>query len=114
MVNIGGKVRYREDRTPLPMIALPVFRYKSHISIDRHLRFTRMSVLNRHYVVHGFGPGNIYRSQDVHRMNLAFDLLIDWQSHVQGNHGSIFVEDDDPMVSKRMTITMPFRRATRH
>lgn len=61
-----------------------------------------MSVLNRHYVMHGFEPGNFYRPQDVHRMILAFDVLIDWQSHVQDNHGSIFVEDDDPMVSNRM------------
>lgn len=33
-VEIGGKVRYRPDGTPLPEIATPVFRYKSHISID--------------------------------------------------------------------------------
>ena len=41
MLKIGGKVRYREDGTPLPMIALPVFGYKSHISIDRRFGFTR-------------------------------------------------------------------------
>lgn len=34
-LKIGGKVRYRPDGTPLPMIAVPVFGYKSHISIDR-------------------------------------------------------------------------------
>lgn len=61
-----------------------------------------ISVLNRHYVMHGFEPRNFSRPRDVHRMILAFDVLIDWQSHVQGNHGSIFVEEDDPMVSKRM------------
>lgn len=38
---VGGKVRYREDGTPLPMIALPVFGYKSHISIDRRFGFIR-------------------------------------------------------------------------
>lgn len=38
---IGGKVRHREDGTPLPMIALPVFGYKSHISIDRRFGFIR-------------------------------------------------------------------------
>gem|GEM_PF-1479862 len=32
---VGGKVRYRADGTPLPMIALPVFGCQSHItSID--------------------------------------------------------------------------------
>lgn len=40
-LKIGGKVRHREDGTPLPMIALPVFGYKSHISIDRRYGFIR-------------------------------------------------------------------------
>lgn len=40
-LKIGGKVRYRADGTPLPMIALPVFGYKSHISIDRRFGFIR-------------------------------------------------------------------------
>ena len=38
---IGGKVRYRADGTPLPMTALPVFGYKSHIGIDRRFGFIR-------------------------------------------------------------------------
>lgn len=42
-LKIGGKVRYREDGKPLPMIALPVFGYKSHISIDRRYGFIRAS-----------------------------------------------------------------------
>lgn len=40
-LKVGGKVRHREDGTPLPMIALPVFGYKSHISIDRRFGFIR-------------------------------------------------------------------------
>ncbi len=40
-LKVGGKVRYRSDGTPLPMIALPVFGYKSHISIDRRFGFIR-------------------------------------------------------------------------
>ena len=40
-LKIGGKVRYRPDGTPLPQIALPVFGYKSHISIDRKFGFIR-------------------------------------------------------------------------
>lgn len=40
-LKIGGKVRYRADGTPLPMIAVPVFGYKSHISIDRRFGFIR-------------------------------------------------------------------------
>ena len=40
-LKVGGKVRYRSDGRPLPMIALPVFGYKSHISIDRRFGFIR-------------------------------------------------------------------------
>ena len=40
-LKVGGKVRYRSDGTPLPMIAVPVFGYKSHISIDRRFGFIR-------------------------------------------------------------------------
>ncbi|WP_199823870.1 transposase [Labrenzia sp. OB1] len=40
-LKIGGKIRYRPDGMPLPQIALPVFGYKSHISIDRCFGFIR-------------------------------------------------------------------------
>jgi transposase, IS5 family len=40
-LKIGGKVRTRPDGTPLPMIAVPVFGYKSHLSIDRRFGFIR-------------------------------------------------------------------------
>jgi hypothetical protein len=44
-LKVGGKVRYRPDGTPLPMIAVPVFGYKSHISIDRKFGFIRESAV---------------------------------------------------------------------
>ena len=44
-LKIGGKVRYRPDGTALPMIAVPVFGYKSHISIDRCYGFIRESMV---------------------------------------------------------------------
>lgn len=44
-LKIGGKVRYRLDGTPLPMIAAAVFGYKSHISIDRRCGFIRESAV---------------------------------------------------------------------
>jgi len=44
-LKIGGKVRYRPDGTPLPMIAVPVFGYKSHISIDRRFGFIREAMV---------------------------------------------------------------------
>jgi hypothetical protein len=36
-----------------------------------------LSVLNRHYVLHGMDAGNFYRPHDFHRLLLGFDLLID-------------------------------------
>jgi IS5 family transposase len=44
-LKVGGRVRYRPDGTPLPMIAVPVFGYKSHISIDRRFGFIRESAV---------------------------------------------------------------------
>jgi hypothetical protein len=44
-LKLGGKVRYRPDGTPLPMIAVPVFGYKSHIGIDRRFGFIRESAV---------------------------------------------------------------------
>ena len=44
-LKIGGKLRYRADGTPLPMIAVPVFGYKSHIGIDRRYGFIRTSTV---------------------------------------------------------------------
>lgn len=42
-----------------------------------------LSVLNRHYVLHGMEPGNFYRPQDLHRLILAFDLLIEFFNYPQ-------------------------------
>ena len=44
-LKVGGKVRYRPDSRPLPMIAVPVFGYKTHISIDRRFGFIRESAV---------------------------------------------------------------------
>src|SRR6056297_1751272 len=44
-LKVGGKVRFRPDGTPLPMIAVPVFGYKSHIGIDRRYGFIRESTV---------------------------------------------------------------------
>ena len=51
-----------------------------------------LSVLNRHYVMHGLAPGNFYRPQDVHRIILAFDLLIDFLA-VDANIHHVFLPD---------------------
>jgi len=44
-LKIGGKVRYSPEGSPLPMIAAPIFGYKSHISIDRRFGFIRESMV---------------------------------------------------------------------
>jgi len=44
-LKIGCKIRYKPDGTPLPQIALPVFGYKSHISIDRKFGFIRQATV---------------------------------------------------------------------
>ena len=46
-------MRYRPDGTPLPMIAVPVFGYKSHISIDRGFGFIRESAVTAASVADG-------------------------------------------------------------
>jgi hypothetical protein len=61
-----------------------------------------ISVLNRHYVLHGFEPGNFYRPQDVHRMILAFDIFIEWQAMSQRISDGSFIDDRDPWIAKRM------------
>jgi hypothetical protein len=42
-----------------------------------------ISVLNRHYVLHGIDAGNFYRPEDLHRLILAFDLLIEFLCYPQ-------------------------------
>ena len=61
-----------------------------------------ISVLNRHYVMHGLEPGNFYRPQDVHRMILAFDVLIDWLALNQGVFDNAFINTDNPIIARRM------------
>jgi hypothetical protein len=52
-----------------------------------------LSVLNRHYVLHGMDAGNFYRPQDLHRLLLAFDLLIDLVAIINGTY-RVMVEVD--------------------
>lgn len=44
----------------------------------------RLSVLNRHYVLHGMDTGNFYRPQDLHRLILAFDLIREFLRYPKG------------------------------
>jgi len=45
-----------------------------------------LSVLNRHYVLHGMDAGNFYRPHDFHRLLLGFDLLIDLIAMINGTY----------------------------
>jgi len=62
----------------------------------------RLSYLNRHLASHGLEPANFYRPADVHRLILAFDLLIDLIAEREGIH-YLFLPDDgqDPIFDKR-------------
>ena len=62
-----------------------------------------LSVLNRHYVLHGFEPGNFYRPEDVHRLILLFDLLIEFLASNQGVFMGCFLPDRgrEPLFDKR-------------
>ncbi len=89
-LKVGGKVRYRPDGTPLPMIAVPVFGYKSHIGIDRRFGFVREAAVTsasaadgrmlRHVVSTGNTSGEVwadsaYRSQKNEKW-LASKMLV--------------------------------------
>jgi hypothetical protein len=61
-----------------------------------------LSVLNRHYVLHGMDAGNFYRPHDIHRLLLAFDLLIDLVSIINGTY-RVMVEVDVEKYEERRT-----------
>ena len=71
-LKIGGKVRYRPDGSPLPMIAVPTFGYKTHISIDRKYGFIRGDAVTS--ATHG--DGKILR-EVVQPDNTASDVWAD-------------------------------------
>lgn len=79
-LKIGGKVRYREDGTALPMIALPVFGYKSHISIDRRFGFIRQSAVSS-----ASAPDGRFLRHVIDRTNTASDVWADSAYRSQSN-----------------------------
>lgn len=79
-LKIGGKIRYRNDGTPLPQIALPVFGYKSHISIDRKFGFIR-----RASVTSAADSDGWQLKQVIDRQNTAGDVWADTACRTQSN-----------------------------
>ena len=79
-LKVGGKVRYRADGTPLPMIALPVFGYKSHISIDRRYGFIRAAA-----VTSASHPDGRMLRQVIDRQNTGSEVWADSAYRSQSN-----------------------------
>ena len=79
-LKVGGKVRYRADGTPLPMIALPVFGYKSHISIDRRYGFIRAAA-----VTSASHPDGQMLRQVIDRQNTGSEVWADSAYRSQSN-----------------------------
>src|SRR5699024_10185768 len=77
---VGGKVRHRPDGTPLPMIAVPVFGYKSHMSIDRRFGFTREGMVTSASAADGRQHRRL-----VSRENTGSDVSADSAYRSQGN-----------------------------
>jgi hypothetical protein len=61
-----------------------------------------LSALNRHFIFHGLGPESFYRPEDVHRLILALDLLVDFLA-VRQKVFYTFLPDDgqDAIFDKR-------------
>lgn len=60
-----------------------------------------LSVLNRHYVLHGMDAGNFYRPHDFHRLLLGFDLLIDLTAIINGTYRVMVEADCDKYEERR-------------
>jgi hypothetical protein len=60
-----------------------------------------LSVLNRHYVLHGMDAGNFYRPHDLHRLLLGFDLLIDLVAMIKGTYRGLVEADLDKYEERR-------------
>ena len=92
-LKIGGKVRYRPDGTPLPMIATPVFGYKSHISIDRRYGFIRAAA-----VTSASHPDGRMLRQVIDRENTGSEVWADSAYRSQSNEAWL----DDRMLTSRI------------
>ena len=92
-LKIGGKVRYGKDGTPLPMIAIPVFGYKSHISIDRRYGFIRAAA-----VTSASHPDGRMLRQVIDRQNTGSEVWADSAYRSQRNEAWL----DERMLTSRI------------
>ena len=106
-LKIGGKVRYRPDGTPLPQIALPVFGYKSHISIDRRFGFIRTGS-----VTSAAAPDGRQLKHLIDRQNTASDVWADSAYRSQKNEKWLARAMLTSRIHRRKPAGKPMPRAT--
>jgi len=107
-LKIGGKVRYRPDGTPLPMIATPVFDYKSHISIDRRFGFIRESA-----VTSAASPDGRMLRQLLSDENTSAEVWADTAYRSQSNEKWLAKNDFISSIHRRKPHGKPMPKRTR-
>lgn len=106
-LKIGGKVRYRPDGTPLPQIALPVFGYKSHISIDRRFGFIREGTTTSASGADGRELKNV-----ISKDNTASDVWADSAYRSQSNEKWLARNMMTSRIHRRKPAGRPMQKAT--
>lgn len=106
-LKIGGKVRYRPDGTPLPQIALPVFGYKLHISIDRRFGFIRQAMVTSAADADGRQLRHL-----VSKDNMASDVWADSAYRSQSNEKWLEANMMKSQIHRRKPVGKPMPEAT--
>jgi IS5 family transposase len=106
-LKIGGKIRYRADGSPLPMIATPVFGYKSHISIDRRFGFIRESA-----VTSAAAPDGRMLRQLLSDENTSMEVWADTAYRSQGNETWLANKGFISSIHRRKPHGKPMPKAT--
>jgi IS5 family transposase len=108
-LKIGGKIRYKPDGTPLPQIALPVFGYKSHISIDRRFGFIRGASVTSAADADGRQLKHV-----IDKQNTASDVWADTAYRSQRNEKWLEANMMKSQIHRRKPKGKPMPKATAH
>jgi IS5 family transposase len=108
-LKIGGKIRYKPDGTPLPQIALPVFGYKSHISIDRRFGFIRGASVTSAADADGRQLKHV-----IDKQNTASDVWADTAYRSQKNEKWLEANMMKSQIHRRKPKGKPMPKATAH
>ncbi|PHP65103.1 IS5/IS1182 family transposase [Zhengella mangrovi] len=106
-LTIGGKIRYRPDGTPLPPIALPVFGYKSQISIDRRFGFIRAGTVTSAAASDGREMKHV-----IDKTNTASDVWADSAYRSKENEDWLERNMLTSRIHRRKPANRPMARAT--